>query len=88
MVDSSDLTGFIHQRVSIKKEDKGFNKTTARGEGSGEINIAVQERPGFLAKNRYDIPKAVIPFKRGEGFAALAEYFPVNETTNEQKDAA
>lgn len=74
--DSADLVGFIHQRVSIAKEDAGFNKKNTRGEGSGEILIAVKERPGYVAKNRYDIDKNVLPFKKGEGFTALNQYFP------------
>lgn len=78
IVDASDLTGFIHQRVSITKEKAGFHKDNVRtrGEGSGEVQIAVQERPGFIAKNRQDITKPVLPFKRGEGFRELAKWFP------------
>lgn len=77
IADASDLIGFIHQRVSIKKEDAGFKKTNNRGEGAGEINIAVQERPGYIAGNRYKMPKPTVPFKEGQGFKALAEWFPV-----------
>lgn len=78
VVDAADLIGFLHQRVSIKKEDAGFKKTNNRGEGSGEMMIAVQERPGFIAGNRYGIEKAALPFKRGEGFKALDFYFQRN----------
>ncbi len=74
--DASDLIGFLHQRVSIAKEDLGFKKTAKRGQGGGEVNIAVQERPGFIAGNRYQIPKAVLEYKQGQGFAALNAYFP------------
>lgn len=76
IVDASDLIGFLHKRVSIKKEDAGFKKTNNRGEGGDEIMIAVQERPGFISGNRYDIPKATLPFKKGSGFKVLAQYFP------------
>lgn len=74
--DASDLIGFLHQRVSIAKEDLGFKKTAKRGQGSGEVNIAVVERPGFIAGSRYDFPKPIIEYKQGEGFAALNKYFP------------
>jgi hypothetical protein len=74
--DASDLIGFLHQRVVIAKEDLGFKKTAKRGQGGGEVNIAVQERPGFIAGNRYQIPKAVVEYKQGSGFAALNQYFP------------
>jgi hypothetical protein len=73
---ASDLIGFLHQRVSIQKEDLGFKKTAKRGQGSGEINIAVEERPGFIAGSRYDFPKPIIELKQGHGFAALNTYFP------------
>lgn len=89
IADASDLIGFIHQRVSIKKEDLGFKKTNNRGEGAGEINIAVQERPGYIAGNRYKIPKPTLPFKEGSGFKVLSEYFPTHpecgmEAANEE----
>lgn len=76
IVDASDLIGFLHQRVSVVKEEAGFKKTNKRGAGGGEVVIAVQERPGFIAGNRYDIPEPTIPFKRGEGFDAIAKYLP------------
>jgi hypothetical protein len=79
IADASDLIGFVHQRVSIKKEDAGFKKTNNRGEGAGEINIAVQERPGYIAGNRYGIDKNTIPFKKGQGFVALSQYFPAQQ---------
>lgn len=80
LCDASDLIGFLHQRVSIKKEELGFKKTNNRGEGSGDVNIAVQERPGYIAGSRYDIPKTTLPYKRGEGFKVLSEYFPQQAT--------
>lgn len=76
IVDASDLIGFIHQRVSVQKEEAGFKKTNNRGSGSGELLIAVQERPGFIAGNRYKINKPTLPFKEGEGFKVLAPFFP------------
>lgn len=78
IVDAADLIGFLHQQVSIKKEDVGFKKTNNRGQGGGEMLIAVQERPGFIAGNRYGIEKATLPFKRGEGFKVLDFYFQRN----------
>lgn len=78
LVDASDLIGFLHQRVTVVKEKAGFHKDNVRtrGAGGGDIVIAVQERPGFIAGNRYDIEEAVLPFKRGEGFEAIKKYLP------------
>lgn len=92
VVDAADLIGFLHQRVSIRKEDIGFKKTNTRGEGGGDILIAVQERPGFISGNRYDIEKPTLPFKRGEGFKVLDYYFqrnalaPANDNDDEPED--
>jgi len=76
ITDISDVVGFMHHRVSIAKEDLGFRKTAKRGEGGGDIIVAVEGRPGYVAGNRYRMPKATIPFKLGDGFAALNEFFP------------
>jgi len=75
LTSNADLVGYVHQRVSIKKEDAGFKKTNTRGEGGGEVVIAVQERPGYIAGNRYNIQKPTLPYKRGEGFKALKQCF-------------
>lgn len=85
--DNSDIVAFLSQRVSIKKEDAGFKKTNNRGEGGGEVVISVQERPGFVAKNRYDM-KASFPFKKGTGFAEIAKYLPCNENHETESEAA
>lgn len=74
--DASDLIGFMHQRVSIQKEELGFKKTAKRGQGGGEVNIAVQERPGFVAGSRYGFPKGILEYKPGKGFDMLNQYFP------------
>ncbi len=87
---ASDIVGFLHQRVSIKKEDVGFNKKLTRGEGGGDRMIAVEERPGFVAKARYECP-ATLPFKKGAGYAEIAKYVPparppmaIEETSEEE----
>lgn len=92
---ASDLIGFIHQTVSIKKEDLGFKKTANRAQGGGDVSIAVQERPGYVAGNRYSIPKSTLSFKQGKGFDILNQYFPpqpdietAEVTEEEQEEAA
>jgi hypothetical protein len=34
----------------------------------------LEERPGFIAKNRYDMPSE-ITFVKGKGYTSLAKYF-------------
>lgn len=66
---AADIVGFIHQRVSIQKEAAGFHKDNVRkrGEGSGERLIAIEERPGFIAKNRHKLTGA-LTYKAGQGY--------------------
>lgn len=72
--EDADIVGFFNYRVSIKKEDTGFKKTT-RGVGGGDRLISFEERPGFLAKNRYQMPESV-EYRSGKGYEAIAKYFP------------
>jgi len=69
---AADIVGFIHQRVSIQKEAGGFHKDNVkkRGEGSGERLIGIEERPGFIAKNRHKLTGA-LPYKAGQGYAVF-----------------
>ncbi len=73
--EAAHIVGFINYRRTIKEKDVGFNKKVAHAEGGGERLIYLEERPGFLAKNRYSMPPS-ITYKKGLGYSALAEYFP------------
>ena len=72
--EESDIVGFFDIRVIVKKNtDGGFKKT--RAIGSGERVIYLEERPGQLAKNRYQMPESV-DYPRGGGYDAIKAYFP------------
>lgn len=71
----ADFIAFVNHRVSIKKEDAGFNKSTTRGEGAGLRVVYLDERPGFIAGSRYGHP-AEITFKKGSGWSELAKCIP------------
>ena len=72
--EESDIVGFFDIRVLVKKNaDGGFKKT--RAIGSGERVIYLEERPGQLAKNRYQMPESV-DYPRGGGYDAIKAYFP------------
>ena len=75
---AADIIGFIHQRVSVQKEAGGFHKDNVkkRGEGSGDRLIAVENRPGFIAKNKYGL-KGTLPLKPGQGFEIFKEHIVV-----------
>lgn len=70
----SDVVLFANYFVGIKNEDKGFGGERKRAIGSGDRLLYTEERPSFLAKNRYGLPQE-IPFdKDGHYWNVLAEH--------------
>lgn len=80
--EAADIVGFLNYRVSIKEKEVGFKKTVAHGESGGDRQIHLEERAGFVAKNRYGMP-AMLPYKKGGGYAALAKYLPARTAAND-----
>lgn len=72
---NSDVIAFLNFKASIKKVDAGFNKQLTHAEGGGTRWMFLEERPGFIAGNRFSMP-AEMQFKKGEGYTALAKYLP------------
>lgn len=54
-----DCVLFANYRVSTVKADLGFNKKAVRGVGGGDRLLYTNERPAFLAKNRYGMPDSL-----------------------------
>lgn len=78
LCDWVDCILMVNQDVQVKTEDQGFNKTRARAEGVNRM-IFAEQRPAFIAKNRYGIPPK-IRFEKGKGYQAIAQYFPAQFT--------
>ena len=55
----SDMNLFCNYKTRIHSADVGFNKEVKRGEGSGERVIYTEERPAYLAKNRWGLPPEI-----------------------------
>lgn len=89
IMEKSDALLFMSKRTSVKQVDKGFGKKEAKAEGmsGSERVIYTDERAGFLAKNRMNMP-ASIPYRKGKGFADLAQYFYGPENDNQQQQEA
>lgn len=93
IMEKSDALLFMTKRTSVKQIDKGFGKKEAKAEGmsGSERVIYTDERAGFLAKNRMNMPPS-IPYKKGKGFADLSKHFygePVaNDNQQQQLPAA
>lgn len=65
-----DVLGFAAHAIATKSTDAGFNRKTTRGIGSGERILHLEERPGFVAKNRYGLPPS-ISFPKDNGWRAF-----------------
>jgi hypothetical protein len=74
LCDWSDYIFFINSKVEIKEVEQGFNKKHSHAEGGGMRWIYTDARPAFVAKNRGATMPAQLPYKRGEGFKALAPH--------------
>jgi hypothetical protein len=72
--EEADIVAFFNYRISLKEKDVGFKKVS-HGEGGGTRLIHFEERPGFLAKNRYQMPPS-IEYKAGHGYEAISKYLP------------
>lgn len=54
-----DAVFFANYKTVIKKDDLGFNKTSNRGFSTGERLMFTNERPAYMAKNRYNLPDSI-----------------------------
>lgn len=77
LMEHSDIILFANYYVGVKNEEKKMSKETRkRAVGTGERVLYTEERPAFMAGNRYGLP-AEIPFtKDGAYWGVLAEHIP------------
>ena len=73
-----DAILLVKKDVTIKQEGTSKNPGRARADGGDQRWIYCTGRPAFTAGNRYDMPDR-IPFTKGQGYAALSQYFPGNK---------
>jgi hypothetical protein len=55
-----DAVLFANYKTIVKHDDVGFNKTTNRGISTGERLLYCNERPAYMAKNRYQLPDSIL----------------------------
>ena len=80
LVEWCDVLAFVNHSIATKTSDGGFNKKIIRGIGSGERVMYLEERPGFIAKNRYGMP-ASIGFPKDNGWAEFERYLTAAMTS-------
>lgn len=59
VTEQADIVGFVNYRVSIKQTDVGFSKKVSRAVGGAQRVLYLEERPAFLAKNRFGMPSSI-----------------------------
>lgn len=83
-----DAIILLKQPVTLKQEEQGMNKTRAIAGGGGTVVMHTIGKPSYTAKNRYQMPPT-IRYDKGQGFAALDQYFPkFAAVTAAKKEAA
>lgn len=70
-----DAILLVKKDVTIKTDDPKRADTRARADGGDTRWIVTEGKPGFEAGNRYNMP-ARIMYQKGQGFSALAPFFP------------
>lgn len=73
--EDADIVAFFNYRTMLKEAQVGFNNKVVHAEGGGQRQMHFEERPGFLAKNRYQMPSK-LDYVRGKGYEAIKQYFP------------
>jgi hypothetical protein len=83
----ADVVGFCDWQTSTVATDLGFKKKATRGVSTGQRLLALEERPAWEAKNRYQFPP-LMELDAAQFLALLAErYTPapvIDATTNQE----
>jgi hypothetical protein len=59
LIEYVDIAGFANWQVMTRSEDAGFNKKNTKGIGTGRRKLHLEERPAWIAKNRYSLPDEI-----------------------------
>lgn len=74
LLEHSDCVLFANYKTSVTQEKVGFNNTRTRAVGGGARMLYTQERPSYMAKNRYGLPES-LPLD-GNAWGVLARHIP------------
>lgn len=67
----ADIIGFANYQTNVISHDKGFNQTRSRAVGQGKRMLYLEERPSYVAGNRYPNLPAEMPLD----FNTFISYF-------------
>lgn len=82
-----DAILLVKKDVTIKTEGPKPGTGRARADGGDTRWIYCQGKPAYTAGNRYDMPERLM-YPKGQGFAALAQYFPAGSPAQTTAAAA
>lgn len=71
----SDAILFVNYQTHVTKQKQGFGREVTKAIGQGQRIIHTEERPAFLAGNRYGMPSD-IPFPKDEPYWQIARHIP------------
>ncbi len=75
LTQAADAVLFVNMKVTIQETDTGFNRKVAHADGGGTRWMFCDGRPAFVAKNRFNMPDAVV-LPKGRAWAELSKYLP------------
>lgn len=70
----ADVVAFAHWQTHTTATDLGFKKRAVRGISTGERLLALEERPAWEAKNRFQLPP-IMPLDAAHFLALLAQRY-------------
>lgn len=59
VMEAVDCVFFANYQVVMKTDEVGFNQKKNRAMGNGQRLVYTQERPAYVAKNRYGLPDSI-----------------------------
>ena len=85
VMEDMDCVFFANYQVVMKTDEVGFNQKKNRALGNGQRLVYTQERPAYVAKNRYNLPDFISLDGNTWGHLAAAIPFFQKFTNQPQK---
>ncbi|WP_292229385.1 ATP-binding protein [Brevundimonas sp.] len=77
----------VKKEVTIKRDDPKKTDSRVRADGGDTRWIYTEGKPAFTAGNRYNMPPRIM-YPKGQGYAALAPFFPAGTPAQQPTAAA
>lgn len=71
-----DCVLYLAHKLYTSSTDTGLGQTRTTATSTGDRIIYTEERPAYLAKNRYKMPPE-LPYKDGKGYSVIKQYLNV-----------